>query len=192
MTVYRPPFVKQGDGSQCQWTNCGCACHAMAAMRARRGVDPRNTHGWPPTPTEIRVAIDGLHRCGGTSLNENEAAVLHLYAVDMVLRYNIPFNSFASLIISGRGAVVPIQYSVIAPTKFDASPGFTGGHGVFVNERNPAGYYLVYDPLADGRRVGIPKGPQWWPGALLRRAAEAYPGTLPGHIHASFTPTTGA
>lgn len=188
--TYRPPFIKQGDGSHCQWTNCGCACHAMAALRDRKGIDPRNAHGWPPTPTEIRVQIDGRFACGGTSLDENKAAVAHLYGVTMALRYNIPFNSFASLIISGRGAVVPIRYAVIAPTKFDASPGFTGNHGVFVNERNPAGYFLVYDPLADGRRAGIPKGPQWWPGTLLRAAAEAYPGTLPGHIHASFTRDT--
>jgi len=129
--------------------------------------------------------------CGGTSLNQNDAAVNYLYGVDMAVRYNVPWTTFASMIISGRGAVVPIRYSVIAPTRFDGSPGFTGNHGIFVNERRATdGAYLVYDPLADGRRAGIPRGPQWWPGSLLKAAAYAYPGTNIGCVHASFTRDT--
>jgi hypothetical protein len=186
---FRPTFHKQGDGSRCQWSNCNCASHADAAERARRGVDPGNVHGWLPTPSEIRNQVSP-HACGGTSLNENGAAVAHLYAVTMTIRYNIPWESFRSLIISGRGAVVPILYRIL-PARFDASPGFNGNHAIFVNERRASdGAYLVYDPLADGRRAGIPKGPQWWPGSLLRDAAYAYPGTNVGCIHASFTRDT--
>jgi len=188
--VYRPPYITQIDGSQCQWTNCGCASHAMAAIRHRKGVDPRNAHRWPATPAEIRVAIDGFHRCGGTNLNENKSGVATLYGVSLALRYNIPWNSFRSLIVSGRGAVVPIQYSSVHRTRFDASPNFLGGHGIYVNERRASdGAYLVGDPLANGRR-GYPKGWQWWPGTLLRAAAMAYPGTNAGCIHASFTRDT--
>jgi hypothetical protein len=188
--VYRPAFVKQGDGSRCQWSNCNCAAHAMAAMRHREGVDPRNSHGWPPTPSEIRNYISP-HSCGGTDLGDGERALIHLYGVDLSVRWDVPWTTFRSLIISGRGAVVPIQYSVISPTKFDASPGFTGGHGIYVNERRASdGAFLVGDPLADGRRKGIPKGYQWWPASLLQRAAMAFPGTDPGTIHASFTRDT--
>ena len=189
---YRPTFRKQGDGSRYQWSNCNPASHAMAADRHRRGVDPRNHHGWKPTPVEIRnrlIAVYGDRN--GTSLPQNDVAVQHLYLVNMAVRYNVPWSSFRSMIISGRGAVVPIKYSVIAPTKYDASPGFTGGHAVYVNERRSSdGRFLVYDPLADGRRRGIPKGPQWWPASLLQRAAYAYPGTNSGCIHASFTKDT--
>ena len=192
--TYRPTFRKQGDGSTYQWKNCNCASHAMASQRHRRGVNPNNHHGWPPMPPEVRNRIIAVYGDrGGTSLDQNDNAVIHLYTVDMAIRYNIPWASFRSMIIAGRGAVVPIQYSVIAPTKYDASPGFTGGHGIFVNERRSTdGAYLVYDPLADHRRAGIPQGPQWWPGDLLRRAAEAYPGTNAGCIHASFTRDTEA
>jgi len=187
--TYRPTFRKQGDGSRCAWWNCNPASHAMASQRHRRGVDPKNHHSWPPMPAEIRNQIGG--GCDGTSLNENDRAVIHLYAVDMAIRYNIPWASFQSLIISGRGAVVSIRYSVIAPTKYDASPGFTGNHAIYVNERRASdGAYLVYDPLADGRRAGIPKGPQWWPASLLKAAAYAYPGTNSGCVHASFTRDT--
>jgi len=131
------------------------------------------------------------HSCAGTSLNQNDAAVTHLYGVDMLIRYNIPWASFTSLISSGRGAVVPILYRVIAPTRYDASPGFTGNHAIFVNERRASdGAFLVYDPLADGRRAGIPQGPQWWPSSLLKAAAYAYPGTNTSCVHASLTRDT--
>jgi hypothetical protein len=188
--TYRPPFVKQGDGSRCQWSNCNCASHAMAANRYRRGRDPRNLHGWPPTSREIRNRISP-NRCGGTNIEQNHAAVLYLYRTDMLSRYNIPWSTFRSLIISGRGAVVPILYSVIAPTRFDASPGFIGRHSIYVNERRARdGAFLVSDPLADHRRPNIPQGPQWWPASLLRRAACAFPGTKAGCVHASFTKDT--
>jgi hypothetical protein len=166
----------------------------MASQRHRRGVNPGNHHGWPPMPPEIRNRIIAVYGDrNGTSLDQNDVAVTHLYLANMTVRYNIPWASFRSLIISGRGAVVPIWYAVIAPTRFDASPGFTRGHGIYVNERRSKdGAYLVYDPLADHRRTGIPQGPQWWPGDLLRRAAEAYPGTNAGCIHASFTRDTEA
>ena len=189
--TFKPPYQTQIDGSRCQWTNCGCTTHSMAAMRHRKGVDPRNSHGWPPTPSEIRNYISP-HSCGGTSLNDNEAALIHLYGVDLALKYNVPWDSFRSLIISGRGASVSVRYSVIHGTRFDCSPNFYGNHGLYINERRSSdGAYLVGDPLANGRR-GLPKGWQWYPGTLLRRAAEAYPGTLSGHIHASFTRDTEA
>jgi hypothetical protein len=164
----------------------------MAADRHRKGVDPRNEHGWLPMPAEIRNYISP-HSCGGTDLQENDAATTHMYATNMDVRYYVPWGTFRSFIIAGRGAVVQIRYSVIAPTRFDASPGFYGNHAIYVNERRASdGAYLVYDPLADGRRRGIPKGPQWWPASLLRKAAEAIPGTPTGTINASFTRDTEA
>jgi len=188
--TYRPTFRKQGDGSRCQWTNCGPASYAMAADRHRRGVDPRTSHGWKPTPPEIRNYVTP-HSCGATNLNQLDVATTHMYLVNMDVRYGIPWSSFQSLIISGRGAVVQILYRVIAPTRLDGSPGFTGNHAIYVNERRASdGAYLVYDPLADGRRPGIPKGPQWWPASLLKAAAYAMPGTASGTVNASFTRDT--
>lgn len=187
--TYRPTFRKQGDGSHCQWYNCGPASQAMAAQRHREGADPHNSHGWPPMPPEIRNAISAY--CGGTSLQQNDYAAQRLYNVNMDVRYGIPWPTFQSLIISGHGAVVQIRYSVIAPTKFDSSPGFTGNHAVYVNERRSSdGAYLVSDPLADGRRSGIPQGPQWWPASLLKAAGYAMPGTASGCVNASFTRNT--
>lgn len=190
---YRPTFRKQLDGSSCAGNNCGPASASMAAQRHRLGVDPKNSHGWPPMPPEIRRRIIAAYGggCTGTSLNENDGAVNYLYGVNLAVRYDVPWASFKSMIISGRGAVVPLWYSVISPTKYDACPGFTTGHFVYVNERRATdGAFLIYDPLADGRRSGIPKGPQWWPATLLAKAMMAYPGTDSGCVHAAFTRDT--
>jgi hypothetical protein len=187
--TYRPPLIKQGDGSRCAWQNCGPASAAMASMRSRLGKDPGNVHKWPPTPSEIRNQIGG--GCDGTDLNELDRAVNHLYGVDLWVRYYVPGTTFRSLIISGRGAILQIRYSVIAPTKYDASPGFSGNHAVYVNERRSSdGAYLVYDPLADHRRAGIPQGPQWWPANLVMSAAYAMSGTPTGTVNAAFTRDT--
>lgn len=188
--AYRPAFRKQLDGSECQGDNCGPASSAMASARAREGVDPANKWPWPPSPRVIRdriQAVLGSNRCGGTTFSQNEGAVSTLYAVDLQPRYNVPWATFRSLITSGRGAVVAIQYSALSYAR-KGDKNFTGGHSVYVNERRTSdGKYLVYDPLADGRRSGIPKGPQWWSATELQKAMYAYPGTNTGCVHASFT-----
>lgn len=190
--TYRPPFLTQIDGTACQWDNCGCASTAMAANRDHKGVDPRTAGPWPPASAAVRKAISPTH-CGGTSHEQGAAAAKSLYATTLLIRYRIPWDSFRSLIVSGRGARVSILYAVIAPTEFDASPGFVGTHAIYVNERRASdGAYLVSDPLANGRRRGIPKGPQWWPGSLLKRATGAYPGCGYGFVTASYTRDTEA
>lgn len=191
--VYRPTFRKQLDGSTCQGTNCGCASSAMASQRAREGKDPGNRFAWPPTPRAIRSHIQAVFNtgCRGSTFPQNERVCATMYAVDLQPRYNIPWATFRSMIISGRGAVAAIQYSVVAPTRFDACPGFNGAHSVYVNERRASdGAFLVYDPLADGRRSGITTAPDWWPASFLQKAMYAYPGTNTGCVHANFTKDT--
>jgi hypothetical protein len=187
--TYRPHLLTQLGKTPCANKNCGVCCAGMAADRARKGIDPNNKYAWPPTAGDIRRQISGTW-CRPTTLEDCKRAVKALYGVDLTIRYNIPRANFRSLIMSGRGAIMSIRYSVIHGTKFDASPNFYGNHGIFVNERRLGGFYLVYDPLADGRRKGIPKGPQWWPGNLLYAAGQAYPGTNADHVHAAFTRDT--
>lgn len=165
----------------------------MAAERAREGDDPDNAFGWPPTPVAIRKRIQQVYGtgCRSTTFAQNERAVADLYRVDLQPRYNLPYDTFRSLIIGGRGAVVAISYAVVHGTRFDSDPNFTGGHSIYVNERRARdGFYLVGDPLADGRRPGIPEGWEWWPSSFLKAAMFAYPGTDRGRLHASFTRDT--
>lgn len=190
--VYRPTFRKQLDGSACQGNNCGCASSAMASQRAREGKDPANRWSWPPTPRAVRARIQSVFGtgCRPSTFGQNERAVADLYAVDLMPRYNLPWATFRSMIISGRGAVAAIQYSVVHGTRFDACPSFSGGHSIYVNERRSSdGKFLVYDPLADGRK-GYTTAPDWWPASFLQKAMYAYPGTNSGCVHASFTKDT--
>lgn len=189
--VYRPTFRKQLDGTACQGSNCGCASSAMASQRAREGRDPGTAYAWPPTSARVRTRIQQIFGtgCRPSTFAQNEKACASLYLVDLQPRYNIPWATFRGMIVAGRGAVAAIQYSVIHGTRFDACPSFLGGHSVYVNERKADGGYLVYDPLADGRR-GYTTAPDWWPGTLLQKAMYAYPGTNTGCVHASFTRDT--
>lgn len=189
--VYRPTFRKQLDGSACQGSNCGCASSAMASQRAREGRDPGTAYAWPPTSKAVRDRIRALYGtgCGPSSFPQNERACAVLYRVDLQPRYNLPWSTFRAMIVAGRGAVAAIQYSVVHGTRFDACPSFYGGHSVYVNERKSDGGYLVYDPLADGRK-GYTTAPDWWPGSFLQKAMYAYPGTNSGCVHASFTVDT--
>jgi hypothetical protein len=164
----------------------------MASQRAREGKDPGNQYAWPPTPRAIRARIQAIYNtgCRASTFAQNERVCAVMYAVDLQPRYNIPWATFRSMIIAGRGAVAAIQYSVIHGTRFDACPTFLGGHSVYVNERRSSdGKYLVFDPLADGRR-GYTTAPDWWSGTLLRDAMYAFPGTNSGCVHASFTRDT--
>ena len=187
--TYRPTFRKQLDGSSCQGTNCGCAASAMASQRAREGRDPGTAYPWPPSPSRVRSQIMAVFGtgCRPSTFAQNEKVCAQMYAVDLQPRYQVPWATFRAMINGGRGAVAAIQYSVVHGTRFDACPGFTGGHSVYVNERRSSdGAFLVYDPLADGRK-GYTTAPDWWPASFLQKAMYAYPGTNTGCVHASWT-----
>ena len=187
--TYRPAIQKQGDGSECQWSNCSPTSHAMAVDRdwlgARRGV---------PAPIRTQIAV----KCPGTTLTQNRDAVAALYGTRTEPRYEIPWGSFLDGLVSGRGAVVSIRYSAMHGTPFDSCRNFDGRHAIFVNERRfnttlQRYEALVFDPLADNRFSWIPKGPQWWPMALLRKAMLAVFNPNPDEVvDCSFTRNTNS
>jgi hypothetical protein len=159
-------FVGQFDGSILGDSNCLCACTAML-IALETGGQQR------PTAWEVRAKClepDGRRDVtGGTMPSQNIAAAKRFgVTLDGTI---LPFEDAWRLGLRSDTAVeFQINYSVIAPTKFDGSPGFTGNHGIVMH----AGQH--FDPLADGRRPGIPDGPQRWPKDLLRRAAGKYAG----------------
>ena len=58
-------------------------------------------------------------------------------------------------------------------------PYFTGGHSVGVcgqRKKNGVVQWLLWDPLDDQRRRGIPKGPRWVPAWKVIRALEKFAG----------------
>jgi hypothetical protein len=61
---------------------------------------------------------------------------------------------------------------------------FRGTHCVGllgIRDDDTVGWQIkVFDPLYDGRRAGIPKGPQWWSTTDLKKAAAAVTGAKEG------------
>jgi hypothetical protein len=172
--VYRPPFMKQLDGSAFAGTNCLMASTAMAIVRAKRGINPPGTAKWYPTPAYIRYLTGD--RSGGTNISQASATAYKYYGALLTVRYRYPWTEVRNRLKEGRGMIVQGQYDAWAGTKWDGSGTFRGGHGVYVNEvrynSTARRYeYLVYDPLWDGRRSRILKGPQWMPEAMLKKFA---------------------
>lgn len=171
--VYRPPFIKQLDGSALGGSNCTVASSCMAAIRHLRGINPAGAAQWYPTPKYVRAKMGDTS--GGTNLAQNDSVFYTLYKINFDVRYNLPWSTFVSEIKRGRGAVLQGRYLAFKGTKLWATDSFTGNHAVYINEvrynstlkRNE---FLMYDPLADGRR-NFYQGPTWVAESLLKKFA---------------------
>jgi hypothetical protein len=81
-----------------------------------------------------------------------------------------------------KAVIIAVSYRVVnekAP-HLSGDRAFMGNHSImYLGSRVTANghkEYLSYDSLYDGRRRGIPKGPQWVPAWLVRDAAAAFAG----------------
>lgn len=110
---------------------------------------------------------------------QNPSSWFTAYDVAEALRYfGIPvhavydrFDSFtldalATWLKAANYAVALGDYEKV-PNSLSGDPNFNGNHFVMLNEWAPTGP-LVYDPIADGRRAGIPTSPLTWPWVILR------------------------
>lgn len=198
MAEKRPKRLqRQGDGSPRQWENCAAAAEAMAVLRARNNIKPPTVFPWLTTrlPTMSSAIRSWCDRHFDTTVVAGlyqrwvNAAALKMYRVSMGYAFNISWKQAVAFIVDHRGATFTIQYSEVLGTRFAASGTFGGRHRIYVNERRfnkdkSRFEFLVYDPLADGRHSWVPKGPQWWPAKLLKRAVER------AGVEISYTPRT--
>lgn len=147
------------------WASCFSACTAMQIAIETGGAKQ-------PTAAQVRgctLNADGsLDVLGGTRASQNIDAAQRCWGVVLDGRV-MDFEETWRLGQRVDYAIsFSISYAVVSGTQFDGSPGFRGYHQVILSGGK------VYDPLADGRRPGIPAGPQRWPKDLLRRAAGRY------------------
>lgn len=164
--------VPQRDGGPYQWLNCNCAVTGAQIAFETGGAKH-------PSGSQVRVFVrnaDGSpDRVGGTTPAQVVDAAKRGFGVTLDAR-NMDFDVAWSLAQSDRYAIgFSISYGPISGTKYDGSPGFRGNHQILVSGG------LVYDPLADGRRAGIPTAPERWPKELVRRAAGALNVALDGY-----------
>lgn len=87
----------------------------------------------------------------------------------------------------GRMVQLAIDYGTFKRLmRRTGDPAFTGGHSVdMLGERERRGrtWWLLWDPLDDQRRAGIPQGPRWVPARHVMAAVEAFGGG-PGRCQA--------
>lgn len=154
-------------GGQLGWSSCSCACTAMLIALETAGAKH-------PSTADVRACIrdeDGSPDTeGGTNPSQNVAAAKRCFGVTLDQSV-MDFDDVWALGAREDTALsISISYAPVSGTRYDGSPGFTGLHQVVLSAGK------VYDPLADGRRAGIPNGPQPWPKALLEDAAQRYAG----------------
>jgi len=190
--TYRPPLVEQlhGPDPTCG-SDCAICCARMALMFATCGKVN-------PSPDKIR-AQSGLDKPNpppsdfSTTIWEYQSAVLAFTdrarqagfaGLTANVRQRAPWDDLQAIIkAQAKWVTVYVSYAVLnalEPAK-SGDPGFGGAHAIGVlgyKSKSETGdgtvKFRVYDPLCDGRRKGIPKGPTWWRAATLRDAADAY------------------
>jgi hypothetical protein len=165
---HRVAFVKQLDGSRYAGSNCTMAALAMAIDRATLGRTRT-------TGAECRRRSGDT--VGGTNLDQARQ-VAYTFGVVLETHRGMPWTVADANLREGRGFILQGSSSATRGTAFQASETFAGNHAWWVNQgrgwhQTAAGNwqptdYLVFDPLADGRRRGIALSPMWIPRRIVR------------------------
>lgn len=173
---YRAGFEKQLTGSHLGGSNCAAASGAML-------VDQSTLRLKNPTPDAFRRATGDFS--GGLMASQVGSTCERKYGVPVhVFDYddNLDWPTLKRFLSNGRFAVISGDYEVL-PRSMRGDKDFTGDHSVFYHRITSRGV-IVGDPLADGRRPGIPKGYQLWPMDIARKYAMRFTQTKPGGIYA--------
>lgn len=191
---YCPPHVEQLHGPDpTAGSDCAICCSRMAIMFATCGkVDP--------SPDKIRKqsGLDEPEPAGDYSTTITEYAKAVNAFDDEARDRGYPDGIGAGVHERGqwddlepvlkdeqKWVTLFVDYGVLnnkEPSK-SGDPNFNGSHAISVFGYTPASEtsdgthkYRVFDPLCDGRKSNIPKGPTYWKAATLRDAADAYAG----------------
>lgn len=193
---HRVAMVKQLDGSRYAGLNCNTASAAM--LLDRHTVGAKRTTG-----AKVRDLTGDTS--GGTNLAQVAAALLRGWSVSVLVQTPTSMGDFDRRLRAGQGAILQGASSATRGTQYQGSETFGGNHSWFVSEgrgwRLLSGTwvptdYLVFDPLADGRRPGIARSPFWLPRAYLLAFAQRLDlngrGWLlgPGKAYAAFSRDT--
>jgi hypothetical protein len=205
-----PPLVEQLHGPDpTSGSDCAIACAAMAIrfatcdavnpgidkVREMAGLDQPNPppDDYSTTMTEYAKAVNAFDQRAYEAGYEGIAANVHerepWEAGDSGLAPAIRDES--------KWITVFVDYGVVNDREPDKTgdKDFGGSHAVSVfgyksKAETDAGVpkVKVFDPLCDGRRSDIPKGPVWWQMSTLRDAADAYAGGGSGNATWCATP----
>jgi hypothetical protein len=164
-------LVPQFDGSTFAGDNCAGASEAGRCIRNQHGVRPAKGAPWQPTGHSVRLATGDTS--GGMTAHQTTRATKDVYAIPNDVRV-VDWSEAVAWLRKGGSLVALIRYRPISAAGLSGSPGFYGNHSVeFIGVRGSGSNIeiLVADPTYDGRKAGIPKGPQWIRIGVLKQAA---------------------
>jgi len=180
MKPFRPVrFISQFADPKTGASDCGVVTTIFA-------IDYASGGHIRPTPAEIRKRM-GIPS-GPTKLSDQAAAMatyakeakkLGLRPLTMEKLLARPWKEVREAIATGDWVNVQLDYAVVdtAIPALSGQKGYEGHHSVSVHgvrERDGRTEVRVFDPLANGRFPDIPRGPQWWPLAVVRDAAMSF------------------
>lgn len=196
---YTPPHVEQlhgpdpTAGSDCaiavakmaiRFGTCGQLDPGMDAIREQAGLDTPN----PPGSNDYSTTMDEYVRCLNSYDDEAQRAGFKGVSAMEHERgqwENDDQGLAPTIRREEHWCCVFVDYGVVQdrePAK-TGDKSFRGAHAVGVYGFKSAdetddgkAKCKVYDPLNDGRRDEIPKGPVWWLMSTMRDAADAYAG----------------
>jgi hypothetical protein len=192
-------IVPQFDGSEFGAGNCGACGEAHRITAQQFGRRPSKGSPWYPTGASIRRETGD--RSGGLMPSQTRAASYREYGIVSVGARIGSVADVARLLWDGYTVDLLLRYGPIADDGMSGSPGFRGNHryclsGIRTLDSGKLQLRCA-DSLYDGRRSGIPRGPQWIDADVIWRAAGqlVLQGTdtvteLHGPGHAYFIPTT--
>lgn len=144
----------------------------MLGVQQQQGKRPAKGAPWYPTGASMRY--ESGDRSGGIMPSTLDIALNREYGIDLDVRI-ATVASVREALRDRRAVGALVRYKAISDAGHSGSPGFIGNHSVDLAGilEPPSGTERVLDldPLYDGRRAGIPKGPQWIEGSTIWRAA---------------------
>jgi len=180
--AYAPKHQRQLNGTSTAGEDCWVRAVSMAIDFATKG------HA-VPTVAAVRARA-GVPTGAGNTANQEKAAESYDTSKETGGRKPVKFDrrvaapwadATGPLQNGDKAVVVSLSYRVVNEKKptLSGDRAFMGNHSImFLGSRQTAAGVEVkaWDSLYDGRRTGIPKGPQWWPLWLVRDAAAAFAG----------------
>lgn len=170
-------IIPQLDGSKHGGDNCAAASEAMRMIIQQQGKPPAMGSPWPPTGKTIRKKTGDKE--GGLTETAVRMVAKKEYGIGADVRV-VSWSVILRKLRKGYACKFLHRYAPIADETnlsgcppHNGRPGFRGNHSsVLVGIRGvgAATEILVADPLYDGRRDGVPKGPQFIPFPVLRKA----------------------
>jgi hypothetical protein len=183
--TYAPKHQKQLNGSSTAGEDCWVRSVSMAIDFATRGATV-------PSVDAIRNRA-GVKSGSGNTADQEKAAESYNTPDETGGRDPVKYERHVAdpwadqpvdaMKNAEKVVVLSIDYGVVNEQKpqLSGDPGFNGNHSVMFGATRTNGEtgnleVKAFDSLYDGRRSGIPNGPQWWPVWLAREAAEAFAG----------------